>query len=70
LHSSALAAQDIGGSLWAESDGPGSGSTFTLELPISPAESRRSASASAARGREPHQAAVPDVCAQQAPGVA
>ena len=70
LHSSALAAQDIGGSLWAESDGPGCGSTFTLELPISPAESRRSASAAPASGREMHPAAVPDVCAQQAPGVA
>jgi C4-dicarboxylate-specific signal transduction histidine kinase len=33
LHASALAAQDMGGSLWAESNGPGEGATFTLELP-------------------------------------
>ena len=34
LHSGALAAQQMGGSLRAESDGPGCGATFTLELPI------------------------------------
>ncbi len=34
LHSSALAARAIGGSLWAESDGPGLGSTFILRLPL------------------------------------
>lgn len=34
LHSSALAAQEIGGALWAESDGPGLGSTFILRLPL------------------------------------
>ena len=34
LHSGALAAKEIGGSLSAESDGPGLGATFTLELPI------------------------------------
>ena len=33
LHSGALAARQLGGSLWAESDGPGLGATFTLELP-------------------------------------
>jgi len=33
LHSSALAAKEIGGSLVAHSDGPGCGATFTLELP-------------------------------------
>jgi nitrogen fixation/metabolism regulation signal transduction histidine kinase len=32
LHSSALAAQELGGSLSAHSDGPGRGATFTLEL--------------------------------------
>ncbi len=35
LHSSALAAQDLGGSLVASSPGPGQGATFTLELPLS-----------------------------------
>ena len=38
LHSGALAAQELGGSLRAESDGPGRGATFILELPCSPAE--------------------------------
>ncbi|WP_257460205.1 sensor histidine kinase [Archangium lipolyticum] len=39
LHSSALAAQELGGSLTAHSDGPGRGATFTLELPFQPARS-------------------------------
>ncbi|MCX6905170.1 MAG: HAMP domain-containing sensor histidine kinase, partial [Verrucomicrobia bacterium] len=34
LHSSALAAQEMGGSLIVHSDGPGQGATFTLELPV------------------------------------
>ncbi len=38
LHSSALAAQDLGGSLLAASDGPACGATFTLELPYSPGD--------------------------------
>jgi signal transduction histidine kinase len=33
LHSGALAAKEMGGSLTARSDGPGQGATFTLELP-------------------------------------
>jgi signal transduction histidine kinase/uncharacterized membrane protein affecting hemolysin expression len=36
LHSAALAAHDMGGSLTAHSDGPGQGARFTLELPIHP----------------------------------
>jgi PAS domain S-box-containing protein len=36
LHSGALAAKEIGGLLRAESAGPGSGATFTLELPLKP----------------------------------
>jgi signal transduction histidine kinase len=35
LHGSALAAQEMGGTLRAHSDGPGTGATFTLELPVS-----------------------------------
>ncbi len=35
LHSSALAAGEMGGSLTAHSDGPGQGAIFTLELPLS-----------------------------------
>ena len=34
LHSSALAAKEMGGSLAAFSEGPGQGATFTLELPM------------------------------------
>jgi two-component system NtrC family sensor kinase len=34
LHSSALAAKEMGGTLHAESAGPGQGATFTLTLPI------------------------------------
>ncbi len=34
LHSSALAAKELGGSLTVHSDGPGTGATFTLELPF------------------------------------
>ena len=33
LHSSALAVRELGGSLHAHSDGPGTGATFTLLLP-------------------------------------
>ncbi|WP_245682431.1 ATP-binding protein [Archangium gephyra] len=36
LHSSAVAAQELGGSLTVHSDGPGRGATFTLELPYQP----------------------------------
>jgi signal transduction histidine kinase len=36
LHSAALAAQELKGSLRVASDGPGCGATFCLELPITP----------------------------------
>ena len=36
LHSGALAAKELGGSLTVQSDGLGHGSTFTLELPFKP----------------------------------
>jgi len=35
LHTSALAAQEMGGSLTCTSAGPGQGATFVLELPTS-----------------------------------
>ena len=38
LHSAALAAKELGGSLKADSDGPGRGATFTLKLPMKTAE--------------------------------
>jgi len=34
LHSGALAAKEMGGSLYARSDGPGKGAVFVLELPL------------------------------------
>jgi two-component system, NtrC family, sensor kinase len=34
LHSGANAARQMGGSLWAESEGAGQGASFTLELPV------------------------------------
>ena len=36
LHTSALAAKEMGGTLHAHSDGPGRGARFILELPVSP----------------------------------
>jgi PAS domain S-box-containing protein len=40
LHSSALAARELGGTLYAGSPGRGKGATFTLTLPLTHAESR------------------------------
>lgn len=34
LHSGALAARELGGTLSAHSDGPGKGAVFTLKLPL------------------------------------
>ena len=39
LHAGALAARELGGSLTVTSGGPGCGATFTLDLPLQPAES-------------------------------
>jgi PAS domain S-box-containing protein len=39
LHSSALAAKELGGTLHVESAGPGQGATFTLRLPLESPES-------------------------------
>jgi signal transduction histidine kinase len=41
LHSGALAASQLGGSLTAESEGPDRGATFTLELPLQAQEAAR-----------------------------
>jgi signal transduction histidine kinase len=44
LHSGALTARELGGALRAQSDGPGLGATFTLELPVtSPLSSEKTA---------------------------
>jgi signal transduction histidine kinase/HAMP domain-containing protein len=45
LHSGALAAKQMGGALWAESDGPGRGATFILELPAARNQARTGATA-------------------------
>ena len=37
LHTSAIAAKEMGGSLVAQSNGVGKGATFTLELPVAAA---------------------------------
>jgi len=58
LHSSAIAAKEMGGRLTVHSDGPGRGATFTLELPradaaapeAAPIPDARSAAAAAPRG--------------------
>jgi signal transduction histidine kinase len=38
LHSGALAAKELGGTLLVHSDGPGTGATFTLDLPKAPSQ--------------------------------
>jgi PAS domain S-box-containing protein len=43
LHSGALAAKEMGGSLTVHSRGPGQGATFTLELPVLPSHETDSA---------------------------
>ncbi len=40
LHSSVLAAREIGGDLTVQSQGPGQGATFTLELPLAAAPTK------------------------------
>jgi C4-dicarboxylate-specific signal transduction histidine kinase len=40
LHSGALAAKEMGGTLVAQSEGPGKGACFTLSLPLPPAAPR------------------------------
>jgi len=40
LHSGALAARELGGALLVHSDGPASGATFTLELPMESTQSQ------------------------------
>ena len=37
LHNAALTAKELGGALTAQSEGPGHGATFVLELPCQPA---------------------------------
>ena len=34
LHSGALAVKELGGSIYVQSDGAGTGATFTIELPL------------------------------------
>lgn len=48
LHSGALAAKEMGGTLVAQSDGPGKGAAFTLSLPLNPAADQRTGETRAA----------------------
>jgi len=57
LHSSALAAKELGGTLSVHSDGPGTGATFTLELPLDRAEN-----ATLVQMEQPALPAVQPVC--------
>lgn len=41
LHSGAIAAQELGGSLHAESEGSGCGAAFVLEIPVSPPQAAK-----------------------------
>ena len=50
LHSSALAAQDMGGTLKAHSEGPGLGAAFTLELPYEAGKTSPPAQAASSPG--------------------
>ena len=43
LHSSALAARDLGGSLTVQSDGPERGAIFTVKIPLAPRSMKGSA---------------------------
>ena len=45
LHSGALSARELGGSLTVQSEGAGQGATFILELPVMPRRSGRAATA-------------------------
>ena len=47
LHSAANAAREMGGSLYASSEGPGQGATFTLDVPIRAADESRHGSSRA-----------------------
>ncbi len=61
LHSCALAAKELGGSLTASSPGPGQGATFTLELPVKRSTARpgRSATERVEAPPLPNDAALP-----------
>jgi len=45
LHSGALSARELGGSLTVQSEGTGKGATFVLELPVTPRRAGRAAAA-------------------------
>ena len=65
LHSGALAAREMGGSLSVHSEGPGQGAAFTLELPIT---APRRAPRSAARNSPLESPSLADVFHERASG--
>lgn len=60
LHSGALAAAELNGSLTAHSDGPGHGATFTLELPLNHSATRAGTPASQTGLNQPDKTAAPN----------
>ena len=64
LHSGALAAREMGGTLSAQSDGLGQGATFTLEIPVKP----RPSASEPRCGRVASFAADAQLATQVAPG--
>jgi signal transduction histidine kinase len=56
LHSSALAAREMGGTLTARSDGPGQGATFVLEIPLQPLPGHTHPDTPPDPGAHPHAA--------------
>jgi signal transduction histidine kinase len=60
LHSGALSAKQLGGKLWAESDGEGRGATFKLELPLASAPANATGAAHEPAARQEQRGRIAD----------